>query len=106
MFQFKFQALTEVVRRAKFFKKIVDGELQNKVTALLKKARKTLTEALVPDGCVLSTQPVTFGEGKDQTTEQMIALSTYEAADALTTEDLHPAIWTCALKVTSGKQLK
>ena len=98
------------------FHKGVELELATKVRASLKRARTTILEYLLIDGCVLACHAATVSDGRNQIVEQMQAmqelpepdegLNTDSASfDPLTMEDVHAAIWKCAQHVAKGGQL-
>ncbi len=91
--------------RLEKYGKSADAELWQKVKELVKRARITVTEALLLDGCIVSARPATFQVGLDQINEQIQALSSMPHEEAIAIEELNQMVWSYARAVTTGTRL-
>ena len=60
-----------------------------------------MVEFLLLDGCVLSTQPASETDGRDQINGQIIAMESV----SISVDDVHPMVWHFAQQVTRGVKL-
>ena len=82
---------------------------------LMNTARVTLTEHLLLDGAVLSTQPASYKEGLSQINEQIVAMSSLQddehnnegpQSGKFTMADLNAHVWQFSQMVTQGNALQ
>ena len=89
------------------FKRPLNPEIEAMVKSTIIRARVTLVEYLLIDGAILSTQPATWSDGRDQIHEQIEAMQAPEAEeDKIGIDSINGAIWAAAQIVCRGGHLE
>ena len=101
------QTLKAVENNCVLYSRPMDKDAKDSACALLKRARITLTEHVLLDEQVLSTQSGSYCEGVQQTNEFVATHSLADEAndEAFTIRDLNCSVWKYADQIAKGGKL-